>query len=379
MARLVRGFGVLAAVVALTMVAPVSGSAASVGPVSATLPMASASALIRPNSQGVVYLGRWRVLRSAASTVTSGSRVAFAFSGTRLAVTFDRAGITNPPQIWVGIDGATPVLRSVTADRLDLAPRGLRPGRHVVEIAVKNVDSRVDRWATSRRSGLAITAFLLAPGAKILPAPTFGTRRVLFLGDSITEGVRLVSRDRGPNGADATRAYAPIVASSFRARFQQVGYGGQGLLVAGSGGVPAAPATLNWTMSKVTRDSSFVPDVVVVNLGTNDIKASAFDFTAAYAAYLAGVRTAFPKALILAMRPLGGRHALDVRDAVLYTDDIKIRYVDTNGWLAPRAYIDGVHPGAVGHATVAKKLTAVIAKATGWKPATPRWTALASP
>jgi len=380
MKRLVHVAIAAAAVMAVAGSSALTGTASAVTPVT-TSPTSAAPVVpvvVRPDNTGLVYLGRWRVQRAGATTVSAGSRVAFAFSGTRIALTFDRTGITKPAQIWTSLDGARPVLHTITSNRIELAPRPLKPGRHVLEVAVKAVDQWGARWKAPLRSALVIKAFVLSPGATVLKAPTVGSRRILFLGDSITEGIKLVGPDRGPAGADSTRAYPSLLASTFRSAFQQVGYGGQGITRGGVGGVPSAALTLTSVMDGVPTDPAFAPDLVVVNYGTNDVNATEAGFGAAYAQYLSDVRTAHPAAMILALRPFVGRHAAAVQAAVTGLADTRIRYVDTTGWLTRSGLTDSVHPNAAGHATVTGKLTSVIAKQTGWKPSGIRWTALTS-
>jgi lysophospholipase L1-like esterase len=219
----------------------------------------------------------------------------------------------------------------------------------------------------------------LEPGQELLPPPALGTRRIAFFGDSITQGSRLVRAGRGPGGGDGTLAYPALTASAFRARALQVGFGGQGLLVPGVGRVPPAAVTLDRVFAGVADDGSFAPDVVVVNQGTNDVRASSVAFRAAYLVYLRRVRELYPRAEILALRPLVGRHADAVRAAVSALRDPRARYVDTTGWLGRGELNDSVHPNARGHARVAARLTAVVAAVTGWRPLRPRWSALPTP
>ncbi len=88
-------------------------------------------------------------------------------------------------------------------DRLVLTPRTLPPGRiHTVEIAVKDVDERANRWNPPLQSGLQLTGFRLDRGARTLPAPNPGNRRIEFLGDSITQGVWALGPEIGVIGSD---------------------------------------------------------------------------------------------------------------------------------------------------------------------------------
>ena len=173
----------------------------------------------------------------------------------------------------------------------------------------------------------------------------------------------------GPTGADGTASYAYLTARAFGADADQVGFGGTGITVPfGSGGVPSASQTFPDNFSGSPVDPNFVPEVVVVNEGTNDVAASSAQFEPAYQAYLAEIRSAYPAAWILAMRPFNGTHAADIQAAVTALADARIDYVDTTNWLTAADFTDGTHPNTVGDAIAAAHLTALVASVTGLKP-----------
>ena len=92
-----------------------------------------------------------------------------------------------------------------------------------------------------------------------------------FFGDSITEGIRALSLATGPTGADGTASWAYQTARAFGANADQAGFGGTGILnPAGSGGVPTALLTFGYNFEGSPYTSSFIPQVVVINEGTND-------------------------------------------------------------------------------------------------------------
>jgi lysophospholipase L1-like esterase len=79
---------------------------------------------------------------------------------------------------------------------------------------------------------------------------------------------------------------------------------------------------------------------------------------------VAAVREAYPVAHIFCMRPLNGTHAKEILAAVerlAATDDKKVHYADTSGWIDPKTdTTDGLHPNVEGHRCVAEKLAVVI-------------------
>lgn len=249
---------------------------------------------------------------------------------------------------------------------VNLAPRPLAAGTHTVEIDVKDVDGGGARWSPPLRSAFVLTGFVLDRGARAVPPPAAAPRRMLLLGDSITEGVRDAGPQLNPAGADATLDYSWLTGRAFGADFRQVGFGGQGIVNRGDGGVPPAPVTLRYNYRHSPAGAGPSPQVVVVNEGTNDHVSSA-RFEPAYLSYLRQIRAAWPGAWILAMRPFDGLHAADIGTAVRADHDPRTRYVDTRGWLRADEFTDGLHPSAAGHLNVARRLEPVIARVTGWR------------
>ena len=337
-------------------------------------PARAQSAPVAPNDANLRYEGRWDVKPTAATTVNSGSRLFVRFTGTRLAATFDTSTITNPAHLYVSIDGGPMQLHRLGTATVELAD-GLTPGAHDALIAVKDVDERANRWVPPLRSGLILTGLLVDPGAGTLPLPAATGPRMAFFGDSITQGVRAVGAQIGPNGADATADYAWPTGTAFGAQFAQVGFGAQGIVVNGGGSVPNAGNAFALNFQGSPADPAFVPQAVVINQGTNDGGASSATFRPAYLAYLRQVRAAWPEAWIFAMRPFNGAHAADIGGAVADAADARIVFVDTTDWLPARSeFTDGLHPTAAAHVVAARRLIDVISQSTGWtaaKPAAP--------
>jgi lysophospholipase L1-like esterase len=317
----------------------------------------------------IQYLGRWGRLGQSMTTVNSGSQVVLRFTGRHLAATFNQSTVTHPPQIYVRVDGRAPALYTVDRNRLDLTSRPLAPGQvHTLEIAVKDVDERANRWNPPLQSGLLLTGFRLDRGARTLPPPAPSNRRIEFLGDSITQGVRTLGPEIGVTGSDATKDYAWLTGRALRVNFRQVGFGAQGILRPGGGQVPTAGEALRYNFAGSPIDPSYVPQAVVVNQGTNDAL-NAVDpvrFQAAYLNYLRRIRATWPTAWIFAMRPLGGYLAREITGAVAAANDAHIVYVDTTGWLTATEYQDGLHPTYAGHLQVARRLAPLVATRLGW-------------
>ena len=328
------------------------------------------SRVILPDDPNFIFIGHWDKshLSEQAVTVNSGARILCAFTGHTLRGMFGIKGITAPAEVYVSIDDRAPVFYRADTEIINFTPVPLKAARHRLEIDVKDVDERINRWNPPLESALVFQGLVVDRTARTLPVPEPGTLRMEFYGDSITQGVALLSRTIGPEGSDGTKDYAFLTAMAFGSIHNQIGFGRQGIIRDGNGNVPPAPQSFGWNFRDSPADRSFVPEVVAVNQGTNDQSYPSERFKPAYQAYIEQIRTAYPGAAIFCVRTFGGFHEADIKAAVEAIHDPRIFYVDTTGWLDKSDYTDGVHPTAAGHVKVARKLVEQISARTGLKP-----------
>ncbi|WP_329116962.1 GDSL-type esterase/lipase family protein [Streptomyces sp. NBC_01465] len=323
------------------------------------------STLVRPDDRRLAYEGHWDRTDRAATTVNSGSRLRFRFAGTGVHLRFDVSTVTVPAQVYVTVDGGAEQLYAV--DRADLAIAADGRGPHTVELSVKDVYARVERWTPPLRTGVALTGLAPDPGARILPQRPSKRLELAFYGDSITQGVMALCDVNTSDCADGTAAYPTLVADALRAKLTQVGFGRQGVIQTGNGGVPAASGAYGWNFAGSRADPDRDADVVVVNQGTNDAASAPADFRAAYLTYLRQLRSAAPHARILALRPFNGTHADDIAAVVAQLADNHVEFVYTVGWLSPADgdFHGDVHPSEQGHRKVADHLLTLIRTTIG--------------
>jgi lysophospholipase L1-like esterase len=313
------------------------------------------------------YYGRWDLTHQGkAITVNSGSHITAGFMGSGISAKFDVSGNskTNMPTVAIKIDDGEVVEKEISAT-LELAT-GLPVAMHNVTLFVRGMNEGDERWTPPLVSSTVFQGFTVT-GGNIVQTPRPERQKIEFLGDSITEGVNLHSM--GPQGqtsanwrTDGPRGYAALTALKLKAEWRQVGFGRQGLTIVGNGGVPKAQDAFNWFYSGVPRDA-WQPDTVVINQGTNDGGASAQTFAPLYASFLGLIRTAYPNAKIVAVRPFVGAFGTEIAAQVASRKaggDAKVYYVDTAGWTAPADFTDGVHPNQAGSVKIADKLTAAL-------------------
>ncbi|WP_159053085.1 GDSL-type esterase/lipase family protein [Streptomyces regalis] len=317
---------------------------------------------VRPDDRRLAYEGHWGRTAEAATTVNSGSRLRFRFTGDSVHALFDVASITVPAQIYESVDGGPKRLHAVDRSDLEITADGRGP--HSLEISVKDVFSRANRWTPPLQTGVVLTGLRLDDGGHLLHQPARSARKLAFYGDSITQGVMALCEANTSDCADGTEAYPTLVADALRASLTQVGFGRQGVIQTGNGGVPAAPDAYGWNHAGSRAESDRRADVIVVNQGTNDAAYGSDEFRGAYRVYLDQLRAAAPHARILALRPFNGAHADDITAVVGELADPRIEFVDTTDWLSSAAgdFNGTVHPSTHGHRKVADRLIALLEK-----------------
>jgi lysophospholipase L1-like esterase len=310
------------------------------------------------------YYGRWNRLADRAITVNTGSHVVARFNGTGVSARFDTTlnQTPNPTLTW-RIDG-NEWQEGELAETMPLAT-GLADGPHEVTLMVRGLNEFQPRWAPPLVSSLTFLGFDVADGT-LENSPRPARPKVELLGDSITEGVNLWPTRPGMDTpcwrGDGRLAYASQTAQALGAEWRQVGFGRQGLLIGGNGGVPTANDAFNFIYEGVARDE-WQPDLVTINQGTNDGGATAANFRAAYTQFVTTLRTAYPDAKIAAMRPFNGAHAAEIQAEVTARNaagDARVYYIDTTGWLVAADFTDGLHPNAQGSQKAAAALVTAI-------------------
>ena len=137
------------------------------------------------------------------------------------------------------------------------------------------------------------------------------SRRIQWIGDSITAGYGILS----PNAAapfkaeteDGTLTYAAKISQALDADFHVVAASGYGVALDNSGGssalIPPLYGYTQWFRDRTTKwdCSRFQPDLVVVNLGTNDVAggAKADVLKSGVTGFLQQLRQAHPQAQIV--------------------------------------------------------------------------------
>ena len=196
-------------------------------------------------AEAIHYHGRWNRLSDRVVTVNSGSYVTAQFSGTSLSARFD-VFINDPtdlPTVAWRIDQAPTWQVDEVASTISMGG-GLSAGTHTVTLIARGLDENKNRWVAPLVSSISFLGLTVTGGA-LEPTVEPAQPKIEFLGDSITEGVVVHgSSYEGHSGQcwknDAVNSYPTLTGMQLRADYRQVGFGYQGLLKEGNGGVPAA-------------------------------------------------------------------------------------------------------------------------------------------
>ena len=340
-------------------------------------------------------LGRTYYADDKIYCALSGTGVEFTFTGTACSVTVEGDGnSTNSSQedsharVAVYVNG-----ERVVDDMIDNAEETYEVFKSDTE---QSVDVKIIKLSESPHSTFAISDISVA-GGEVKPA---ADRDMLieFVGDSITCGYGVDDEVKEHNFStkteDVTKAYAYKTAELMNADYSMVSFSGYGIISGYSDGetkvsaqtVPQyytklgyswssndsfTPSDIEWDFSKRQ------PDVIVINLGTNDdsycksIVERCEEFQDEYVNFLKVVREHNPDATIIgALGIMGNALGYNVESAInQYSEETG----DTNvAYLAfkQQSQRDGLaadwHPTETTHGKAAELLVEKIKEVKGW-------------
>jgi lysophospholipase L1-like esterase len=314
---------------------------------------------------------------------SDGSGPRFAWPGSAIAARFEGTGISidladeGTNYFAVVIDGGAPSVIATQA------------GQTTYELAAGLGDGAHDVWIQKRTESFfgAVRFLGLTPaaGRALVPSPPPFDRRIEFVGDSITCGYGNADEAPcrfSPATEDGYMSYGAIAARNLNAASVNICYSGIGVLRDYGGStedqMPRKFERIFADDPASAWDFSTNPDVVVINLGTNDFATG--DPGQAYVEAMNGfveqVRGHYPDAfIVLAVGSMLGGEQLSaataylgqVLDAQTSAGDAKVRFVDL-GQQNPD--VDGVgcdwHPSVATDQKMAQRLELAIRRLTGW-------------
>jgi len=200
--------------------------------------------------------------------------------------------------------------------------------------------------------------------------------RIEFLGDSITAGTGVYFYDAGFGGTHSYFTYANMTADALGADYYSVANGGwkfsQSLAPNDSIGAIYEKVSMH-DASLGVYDFSWQPEVVVINLGTNDAIAGRKNTAYTEETYMADAATLLDKVRknnpdaeifwVYAMMLTERRTWIENAVTAYAANDSKVHYLELKGNMAGR----GDHPDLDGHITAAQMLIEAISEQMGWE------------
>ncbi len=331
-----------------------------------------------PISSEPLLLGRFDTSDPAGPRASwSASTIKANFEGTDVGV-----NLTSSGDNWfnVIIDGSVQAPVNITPGTSQpvLLASGLASGPHTIEI-VKRTEAY--------QGEMQFFGFVFPNGGTLLAAPEASARRIEFIGDSITcgygnEGESQYQTYTAKN-ENAYLAYGSITARLLGADQITIAAGGKGVLRDYGGSTyqqmpELYPRTIIWDPDLIWDFTQWVPQVVVINLATNDYSTGIPDrseFTKAYTNLVKKVRDQYADAVIYcAIGPmLWGDGLVSARDYVSsmvnqlqVQGDANVKYIEFPMQTGENGYGEDWHPSVKTHGIMANQLAARIRADLGW-------------
>lgn len=330
---------------------------------------------IKPNDPLLHYVGRFDWQNPGAPSASfPGSELVIRFNGTGLSATLSTS---RWDQIQVIVDDhLTSVLKLTHEPVPYVVAHDLPRGMHTIALFKRSEAGR----GTMQLFGLQ-----LAAGGVLLPVPPV-ERTLEFIGDSITCGYGDEAAGKeepvSPDNSNHYVAYAAVAARTLHA--EHVAVAVSGIRLTESPGTVSMPTIYRyadqndkgplWNFSKGP-----VPDVVVINLCTNDFRfegPSETEWKKSYGVFLDFIRAKRPSAhIFLTNGPMMGpgekldkvrRWNQQIVEERRSAGDTRIHALDFDVQNASDGYGSDWHPSVRTHELMAEKLVGAIKASLNW-------------
>ena len=309
-------------------------------------------------NEPVGFVGRWFDSTisgtNVKSTINQGSELYFKVKNTTsINVNFIVNTAYKTPYFAYSIDGADMTRQLVTSPTLPTVSLD----EHIIRVVVDGVTESEDKWIGEKGFAFKdITVDSTGTVTGVLPK----NKKIMFFGDSITEGIRVLNMNADSDGNSATGAFPYIASTNLNAISYRVGFGGAGVTKGGNGGVPSLINFID-NMTKNKLAPYYEPDIIVVNIGTNDFDAATDVFKSQYTAVINRLLIKYSGTPLFIMVPFNGTRKSEITDI---TNNKKGVYmVDTTGW--DISTTDGLHPDVAGSIKAGTKLSDYIISTLG--------------
>ncbi len=304
----------------------------------------------------------------------SGFEFKFKGSGAKATIVSSAPGNGNNAFIKIFIDGVEQPDVELTGkiNEVTLASGLDKDKEHTIMVLKRT---------NGRSSSAGVSDIKLTDGT-VLEAPKAKTRLIEFIGDSITVGYATLGKDGdkwSTSTEDVTKTYIKMIAEAFGADYMVTAISGRGV-VRNTGGdtdklMPDIYKYLDiYNNPGVDYDFERQPDVIVINLGTNDSSGSnpnltAAEFEAGLKAFLLDVRAKNPKAeIIYAYGFMTTKFKSSMQKVIKELNDAgdkNISFMALKTCLTSERCIG--HPTAAAYVSRGEAIIEQISKTTGWE------------
>lgn len=327
--------------------------------------------VVSPENSNLSYVGRFS---SSHTFGWSGSSVRCRFEGTDAVAKLKTSG--KKIALQVVLDGVPTQVLFVTSDKQSyVVAQNLSHGEHTLELF-----QRTEAYFGQTQ----FLGFELSANAKLRPIAK-AKRRLMVLGDSITcaYGSEEADRSKGntAENENAYMSYAPITARALDADIQMICWSGRGLYR--NRGLKNDQAntipilfdrTLPLKENPKWQMSNYAPQVVIINLGTNDLttrndqkpKLQKEQYLGTYKKMIQRLRKSYPEVQIFAC--IGPMAVEPISDWLL---ELEQAYPFVHRVTFPRFEGDNEigghwHPSNFKHKLMAEQLTPAIRSVMKW-------------
>jgi len=329
--------------------------------------------MVLPNDPRIQYSGRVDLsYPQAARFDWSGVSITARFKGSSIGFLLEDGN--NNFEVY--LDGAPVTVWATDPDKDLYSLSGLSGGEHTVRL-VKRTEAL---FGTTLFKGL-----VLDPGAALLPPPPKPVRKIEFVGDSYVCGY---GNEAATLKCDSLRPYENVdkafgadAARDLNAEAVFVAYSGRGV-VRNYGdknrrSTDPFPPLFTRTLCHEPQSrwdfSQWVPDAVVVHLGSNDFssepRADSQDYVKNYVRFVKEIRGHYPQAAIYCMGVTGWPNFHPYLERVVKESndggDQKV-YLVSYADIPPSELGCDYHPNVVAHRGLADALVPVLRQTLGW-------------
>ncbi len=331
--------------------------------------------VIEKSENNIELIGRFLTVTSGIYQFEwSGSTITAGFEGTEIAVILKtvRSGPYGDVDYFnITVDSEKPYVLEVKngVDKYQLAS-GLANGYHTVKIT--------KRTEAQFGSLIQFEGFDYGSG-KAAPAPARKKRRIEIYGDSISAGYGNEGTEAGfrlkEENVDMT--YCALAADALNAEYTDIALSGHGCHISlSSSTTEVVPKYFNRALYKTNTMYRFNqpdPDVVIINVGTNDYAMNVSDanYYSSYMDFIANIRKKYPQTYVVLTTCGGTYKALNTLQTVVerrqsqYNDKnigvFAAVIEDTNG-----AYGSDGHPSVYGHKQLSIQLIEYLRNIMNW-------------